>query len=110
MSHLRRPMLQAAGGSRRLIAAGGVALVLLLSVLAVSPELHERFHHHCDHDGNEDACAVVLYTHGVSAPFDTAVLAATPVEWHALGRATTAEIFLTSPRYLHLPGRGPPVS
>ena len=29
---------------RRLLAAGGVALVLLLTVLAASPELHARLH------------------------------------------------------------------
>ena len=53
---------------------------------------------------------MVLFAHGVSAPFDTAVLAATPAAWTALSRPGSAEIFLTSPRYLHLPGRGPPVS
>lgn len=94
---------------RRLAAAGGIALVLLLSVLAANPELHRVIH--AGHDtGHEDGCAVVLFAHGVSAPFDSAVLAATPAEWSALGRPETAEIFLTSPRYLHLPGRGPPVS
>ena len=98
-----------ADASRRLLAAGAVALVLLLSVLASNPELH-RFIHGDTDAGHEDGCAVVLFAHGVSAPFDTAVLAVTPATWAILGRPETTEIFLTSPRYLHQPERGPPVS
>ena len=109
MPTLRRQLLQAEG-PRRLLAAGGIALVLLLSVLAVTPELHELFHHHDRASHEEDGCAVVLFAHGVSAPFDTAIIAATPAQWLVLNRPETAEIFLTSPRYLHQPERGPPVS
>ena len=108
MSTLRRPSLLAAA-PRRLLAAGAIALVLLLSVLAANPELHRCIHGDAD-AGHEDGCAVVLFAHGVSAPFDTAVLAATPAEWTVLSRPETVEIFLTSPRYLHQPERGPPVS
>jgi hypothetical protein len=108
MSTLRRQLLQAEG-PRRLLAAGGIALVLLLSVLTVNPELHELFHHHDQASHKDDGCAVVLFAHGVSAPFDTAVVAATPAEWLTLSRPEAAEIFLTSPRYLHQPERGPPV-
>ena len=108
MSTLRRHWLFAET-PRRLLAAGGIALVLLLSVLAVNPELHRFIHG--DHDaGDEDGCAVVLFAHGVSTPFDSALLAATPAEWIALSRPETVEIFLASPRYLHQPERGPPVS
>ena len=92
-----------------MLAAGGIALVLLLSVLTSNPELH-RFIHGDSEAGHEDGCAVVLFAHGVSAPFDTAVLAATAAAWATLSRPETAEIFLTSPRYLHQPERGPPVS
>jgi hypothetical protein len=96
---------------RRLLAAGGIALVLLLSVLAVNPELHRWIHGAADADhDHEDGCAVVLFAHGVSAPFDSAVLVATPAEWIVLGRPAAVEIFLTSPRYLLRPERGPPVS
>ena len=98
-----------ADAPRRLLAAGAIALVLLLSVLASNPELH-RFIHGDTDTGHEDGCAVVLFAHGVSTPFDTAVLAATPAAWATLSRPETAEIFLTSPRYLHQPERGPPVS
>jgi hypothetical protein len=109
MSTLRRQLLQAEG-PRRVLAAGGIALVLLLSVLMVNPELHELFHHHDRTSHEEDGCAVVLFAHGVSAPFDTAMVAATPAEWLVLSRPEAVEIFLTSSRYLHQPERGPPVS
>ncbi len=108
MSVLRRSLLLAET-PRRLLAAGGIALVLLLSVLSVSPELHHLFHGDHD-DGHEDGCAVVLFAHGVSTTVDTAILASTPAEWRELGRTPAAEILLTSSRYLHPPERGPPVS
>jgi hypothetical protein len=108
MSTLRRHWLFAET-PRRLLAMVGIALVLLLSVLAVNPELHRFIHGDADTD-HEDGCAVVLFAHGVSTPFDSAVLAATPVEWIARSRPESVEIFLTSPRYLHQPERGPPAS
>ena len=108
MPTLRRHLLLAQA-PRRLLAAGSIALVLLLSVLAANPELHRVFHFGTD-PGAEDGCAVVLFTHGVSAPLDSAVLAATPALWRALDRPAVAEIFLASPRFLHPPERGPPVS
>jgi hypothetical protein len=108
MSALRRPGLFSES-PRRLLAAGGVALVLLLSVLGSNPELH-RCIHGAENSGSEDGCAVVLFAHGLSAPFDTAVLAATPAEWSTFARPATAEVFVASPRYLHVPGRGPPLS
>jgi hypothetical protein len=108
MSVLRR-RLSLAEGPRRLLAAGGIALVLLLAVLASHPELHRFLHSHTD-AGHEDGCAVVLFAQGVSAPFDTAMVVATPAIWLALLHSETVEIFLTSPRYLHQPERGPPVN
>jgi len=94
---------------RRLMAVGGVALVLLLTALAASPELHHWFHGG-DDGGSEDNCAVVLYAHGVSVAPDTAVLAATPALWRGLDRPEVAEVALAASRHLHPPGRGPPVS
>lgn len=107
MTVLRRPSLLA-HAPRRLLAAGGIALVLLLSVLAANQALH-RFIHGDAEAGHEDACAVILFAHGVSAPFDTAVLDAQPAEWDALRRPGAVEIFLASSRHQHPPGRGPPV-
>jgi hypothetical protein len=94
---------------RRLLAAGGIALVLLLSVLGSSPDLHRLVHGGAD-AGADDSCAVVLFGHGVSAPFDSATLTVTPVKWTALRPTESAEVFLASPRHLHPPERGPPVS
>lgn len=94
---------------RRLLAAGSIALVLLLSVLASDAGLHRQIHGHSDAD-HEDGCAVVLFAHGTSVPFDSAVLAATPDTWLSLSRPESVDIFLASPRYLHQPERGPPVS
>lgn len=95
--------------SRRLVAAGSIALVLLLTALTASPELHRLFHGH-DEVGTDDGCAVVQFAHGVSVAPDTALVAATPAVWQVLGRSEIAEILLTSPRYLHQPERGPPAS
>jgi len=103
-----RPALPPAEGIRRLLAAGAVALVLLLALLAANPELHRAIHG--DHEaGHTDDCAVVLFAQGVTSPCDTAVLAATPAEWSVIARPATAEVFVASPRYLHVPGRGPPL-
>ncbi|MDB6127832.1 MAG: hypothetical protein JWM35_1728 [Verrucomicrobia bacterium] len=93
--------------ARRAIAATSIALVLLLTALSASPDLHRLFHDHAD-GGVDDGCAVVLFSHGVSAVADTAILAATPMVWHRAERATVAEIFLATPRFLHQPERGPP--
>jgi len=92
---------------RRLLTAGSIALVLILSALGSSPELHRLIHGAAD-AGHEDSCAVMLFAHGVSAPFDTAVPDATPETWIALSRPETLENFLTSPPYRLQPGRGPP--
>ena len=55
---------------RRLFAAGGVALVLLLAVLAASPAAHEWVHGHAESaahtpDTDDDGCVVNLFAHGV---------------------------------------------
>lgn len=106
MSTLRRSRLLSET-HRRLLTAGSVALVLVLSVLGSSPELHRLIHGGAD-AGHEDGCAIMLFAHGVSAPSDTAVPDATPETWVALSRPETIEIFLTSPRYRLQPERGPP--
>ena len=82
-------------------------MVLLLTLLAASPDLHRLFHDH-DDSAAEDGCAVVLFSHGVSAVADTAILASVPMDWHRAHRTAVAEIFLSTPRYLHQPERGPP--
>lgn len=106
---------------RRLVAAGGVALVLALSIFAASPQAHAwlhdashagHAHHHHHHDETEadDACAVVLFAAGVSQP--AGPLALTPPVALALAapRLAATEVLLVSPRYRLQPERGPPVN
>jgi hypothetical protein len=107
MSFQRRHLLLTET-TRRLVAVGGIALVLLLSALTASPELHRLVHGHQD-AVTEDGCAVVQFAYGVSVTPDTALLDATPLPWREFARPEVAEIFLTSPRSLHPPERGPPV-
>jgi hypothetical protein len=94
---------------RRLLAAGAAALVLALGVFAASPELHQWLH---GHDGltKDDSCAVVLFASGASAPAAAIAVPLPPTEWQAWSHPSVTEIFLASPRYLHQPERGPPVS
>jgi len=62
----------------RLVAMLGIALVLILNVLAVQPDLHEALcehnktsthqgcsgHSHSDNDTDSDACVVTQFAHG----------------------------------------------
>ena len=92
---------------RRLVAAGCVALVLALTVLAVCPALHAWLHGEKQLDDDDD-CAVVLFVQGV-----TPAVAAIMAFWVAL-RALAEDLpgprvlFLEACRFLNPPGRGPP--
>lgn len=107
MSPARRAPL--ADFLRRLFAAGGAALVFALTVFAASPALHE--HLHCATDtAHDESCPVVLFASAADLP--TAAVAA-PVPHptaQTLAPAVAREIFLSPPRYLRQPERGPPVS
>ena len=104
----------------RLLAATVAALVLLLTVLSVSPQLHADLHA-CGHDhghphespaGNpdsDDGCVVTLFGQGITA-------GPAPVSLATPAAALVAPIFfrpyevaVSPPRYLHQPGRGPPL-
>jgi zinc transporter ZupT len=91
---------------RRLLAAGSVALVLLLAVLAACPELHRWLHSDADHDSH--ACAVALFASGVTLAAGAVAVAAPALVWHERPAVTVEEIFLAPPRYLRQPERGPP--
>ena len=93
---------------RRFMAAGGAALVFMLGVFAVSPELHDQLH--CDGGvPADDGCAVVLFANGVAAPLAASAIAPPPAEWRDQPRPPLSEFFWASPRYLRQPERGPPV-
>ena len=92
---------------RRLLAAGCITLVFALGVFAASPTLHEQLHHD-NQASTDDGCAIVLFAGGVSVPL--APISAPPaplVSGHETFSVAT-ELLLDSPRYLLLPGRGPP--
>jgi hypothetical protein len=88
----------------------GVGLVLLLTILAASPELHERFHGADQHTEEEDGCAVELFASGVSLSVCSATVPSPSTGWREESLPFVREIFLAIPRYLRQPERGPPVS
>ena len=90
----------------RLLAAGGVALVLLLSVLAASPGLHAWLHGNAGETDHE--CVITLFQHGVVvAAADVALVVVALV---LLARVATAPaaLHLAPPRYWLPPGHAPP--
>lgn len=91
---------------RGLIAAGGAALVLGLTVFAASPELHDQLHEGTQ--TSEESCPVTLFANGVSLPVDPVTVLAPDTLGRALLRTVAAEILLAPPRYLLRPERGPP--
>ena len=106
----------------RAVAALGVILVLILSVLAASPDLHERVHgldparapsSHAVPSGQvadqEDGCVVTLFSQGVVLPlalFLFVLFARTrfPRAFRARERIVPG-----APRYLRLPTQAPPI-
>lgn len=96
---------------RRLLALGAAALVLLLTVLAVSPQLHTEFHGHDDcaaADSQDEGCVVTLFAAGVTAAPAPLVVVAPPPTHLRAEFSPHSEIFVSPPRYLHQPERGPP--
>ncbi len=100
---------------RRFIAALGVALVLLLGVAAVNPVVHAHLHEadHAGHDGAPAAsphvCAVELFASGIAFALAATAVASPRLAWHERPPVALAELYLTPPRYLRQPERGPPV-
>ena len=91
----------------RLLAVGAVALVLLLTVLAASPELHARLHGNAGEADHE--CVITLYQHGLeAAAVGVALVAAVWIflAWGAI--APPMPGFLRS-RYWLPPALAPPV-
>jgi hypothetical protein len=93
---------------RRLVAAGCVALVLALTVLAVCPALHAWLHGEKQLD-DDDGCAVVLFVQGVTPAL--AAIVATLVALRALAEDLPGPqvLFLATCRFQYPPGRGPPL-
>lgn len=88
-------------------AALSVALLLLLTISAASPAVHDWLHLGGTHDANHQ-CAVVLFASGVTLALALAVTAPRAA-WHEEPRRAGARLFLVATRYLRQPERGPPV-
>jgi hypothetical protein len=110
----------------RSTASLAVVLVLVLSVLASSPELHERLHGHqaaaaaahhgggvadnAKGDDSDDGCIVTLFAQGVVLALSILALAFTG-QTLRLGDFSLADrIVPESPPYLHLPTQAPPLA
>jgi hypothetical protein len=92
---------------RRLCAAGGIALVLGLTVFAASPALHDLLHSATD-TTHDDTCPVVLFAQAAIPPAEPVSVPLPPVVTNAVVPLSPEELFVASPRYLRQPERGPP--
>ncbi len=97
----------------------GIVMVLALTVLAASPDLHERLHAHdsapgaAAHHGaaaadNDDGCVVTLFAQGIIAALLYLSLAFTGQRVRAAGFAAFDRVFPAAPSYLFLPTQAPP--
>lgn len=109
----------------RLVASLAVALVLVLTVLAASPELHERLHGHvpgaaggAGHAGShsnglpagddEDGCVVTLFAQGLVLPLSLAVVVLAGQTLRLARIDPFDRVAPAAPRYLRLPTQAPP--
>lgn len=102
-----RPFRRHADLTRRFLAGGLAALVLVLGVFAASPALHHWLHG-TDATAADDGCAIVLFAAGVSVPLGAIAIAPPVAEWGESARPMAPEILLSAPRFLRQPERGPP--
>jgi len=93
----------------RLIAVGGAVLVLALTVFAASPALHEHLHD-ATHTHHDESCPIVLFASSADAPPAPLSAPIPPRATPLLAPSIAGELFLSPPRYLRQPERGPPLS
>jgi hypothetical protein len=91
----------------RLIAAVCVALVLALSVLAVSPSLHAWLHGEKQLDADDD-CAVVLFAQGVTPVLAAVLVLVAALRALAENPPAPRLLVLEAPCFRLPPGCGPP--
>jgi hypothetical protein len=109
----------------RILAALAIALVLVLTILAASPELHERLHGlgpgsaaTAHHDGSssggsraaddEDGCVVTLFAQGLVLPVALLAFAFTGRTLRLISFDLCERVIPPAPRYLRLPSQAPP--
>lgn len=93
---------------RRTCAVAGALLVLVLAILSVSPELHHALHDSSGLTAGE-GCAVDWFAQGVDLTVAAKACLPPVAAWHAPVPRQAAELWITPPRYLRLPERGPPI-
>jgi hypothetical protein len=117
--HRRLPLLTQATASFAAI------LVLVLTVLAASPELHERLHGHgpesagaTHHAGSrpaqglpddDDGCVVTLFAQGVVLPLAILALAFAGRVLRLIEVCVDSRFSAVAPRFLLLPSQAPPL-
>ncbi len=94
------------GWPHRLLVAGAAALVLLLTVLAVSPSLHARLH--ADAGQADHECVITLFQQGVIPETAALVLVVAPLIPVVLAAAALPRLRLAPARCRLPPGRAPP--
>ena len=108
----------------RAIASLAVMLVLALTVLAASPELHERLHGHgtgsagTEHPAgtrpaqglpdNDDGCVVTLFAQGIVLPLALLALAFAGRVLRLIESSADDRFSAVAPRFLLLPSQAPP--
>ncbi|MBW8781926.1 MAG: hypothetical protein JF599_08570 [Verrucomicrobia bacterium] len=105
--------------AQRLLAGLLTLVVLALTVLSVSPDAHAWLHAHEHGDrpdssaapdlSHDDGCAITLYAHGITAALDIPRLPAPQENWVQVSASIQRTLYLSVPRYLRQPERGPPV-
>jgi hypothetical protein len=110
----------------RSTASLAIVLVLALTVLASSPELHERLHGHpaaagaphqdggiaasAKADDSDDGCIVTLFAQGVVLALSILALAFTGQTLRLGDLALFDRVIPEAPRYLRLPTQAPPLA
>ncbi len=113
----RRPSLLTS-----LVASVAIALVLALTVLSSSPDLHDSVHGHAKgasqhHAGppsqgalaDEDGCAVTLFSQGLVLALVLLAAQGAPRALRATGYPILEQLAREKARYLHLPTQAPPL-
>jgi len=105
----------------RVTALAAILMVLALSVLASSPELHAKVHAHeaaaapTGHAGGADqdedgGCVVTLFAQGILALLAFLCLASAGQRVRAAGFAPRRRVLPEGPAYLFLPTQAPPAA
>lgn len=90
---------------KRVLVSLAVALVLLLTILAGSPQAHERLH--ADAGQAEHECAVTMFSHAADTALVAVMLGVVIWRQVALIRGG-GDVFVFTPEFRLLPGRAPP--